>query len=357
MSDSVRLPAEWEAQAGVMLTWPHEESDWGDRLEQVEQVFTNIAAAITREETLLCICRDQRHRKRIEALLGAAGVNRSRLCFGFAPSNDTWARDHGPLTTLDGKGLPLLHDFRFDGWGGKFPAAKDDAITRRLHDQGCFGDTPLESHPLVLEGGAIETDGLGTLLATRSSVLDPARNPGWDEAQITALLGDALGLQRFLWLDHGEITGDDTDAHIDVLARFIDPHTIVHATAPSGDRDHPALTAMARQLGSFRDRSGRPYRLIPLPFPGIHWDEDGRRLPASYANFLITNRSVLLPVYGAAGDLEAQRILQDCFPARTIVPIDCRSLIRQNGSLHCLTMQFPQAMPLCNDNHQETAAP
>ncbi len=339
-----------------MLTWPHEQTDWAERLGQVEPVFAHIATAITRDEPLLCVCRDEPHRKRIERLLEAAGANPDRLRFGLSPSNDSWARDHGPLTTLDDDDRPLLHDFRFDGWGGKFPAALDDAVTRRLYRQGCFGDTPLRTHPLVLEGGAIETDGLGTLLATRSSILDPARNPTWDETRITALLGDTLGLERFLWLDHGEITGDDTDAHIDVLARFVDAHTIVHATAPPGDPDHPALTAMARQLATFDGRSGRPYQLVPLPFPGVHLDEDGRRLPASYANFLITNRSLLLPTYGLEADGEAVRALQRCFPGRKVIPVDCRPIIRQNGSLHCLTMQFPQAVPLCGNGNQEIAA-
>ncbi len=340
-----RLPAEWEPQAGVQLTWPHPDTDWADDLPAVEAVFLQIARTITADEPLLCVCRDLDHRRHVQDLLQQAGIAPSRLLWSLADSDDTWARDHGPLTTLN-DGRPLLHDFRFDGWGGKFAARRDDAITTVLHAQGCFGDTPLRRHGLVLEGGAIETDGRGTLLATRSSVLDPKRNPGLGQADIEALLREHLGLSRFLWLDHGALSGDDTDAHIDVLARFTDPHTIVHITAPPGDPDHAALAAMHAQLTTFRDAEGRPYRLIPLPFAGEHHDTDGRRLPASYANFLVTNRSVLLPVYGVAADTEAARRLAEAVPDRRIVPIDCRPLIRQNGSLHCLTMQYPQALPL-----------
>ncbi|WP_043109506.1 agmatine deiminase family protein [endosymbiont of unidentified scaly snail isolate Monju] len=342
-----RLPAEREPQAGVQLTWPHPGTDWADDLPAVEAVFLQIARAITADEPLLCVCRDLDHRQHVQGLLQQAGIAPARLLWSLADSDDTWARDHGPLTTLN-DGKPRLHDFRFDGWGGKFAARRDDAITAALHAQGCFADTPLRQHELVLEGGAIETDGRGTLLATRSSVLDPIRNPGLGQSDIEALLREHLGLSRFLWLDHGVLSGDDTDAHIDVLARFTDPHTIVHITAPPGDPDHAALAAMAAQLATFRDAEGRPYRLIPLPFAGEHHDADDRRLPASYANFLVTNRSVLLPVYGVPADAEAARLLAEVIPGRRIVPIDCRPVIRQNGSLHCLTMQYPQALPLCS---------
>ncbi|RMG36575.1 MAG: agmatine deiminase family protein [Gammaproteobacteria bacterium] len=355
MNHRIRLPAEWEPQSGVMLTWPHDWTDWADQLDRAEAVMVAIATAITRDERLVCVARDETHRRHIDQQLQMAGIPSGRVCWATAPSNDSWARDHGPLTTLDRNGKAELHDFRFDGWGRKFPADLDDTITAALHQQYAFDDSPLRTHRLVLEGGAVETDGAGTLLATRSSVLDPTRNPGWSTAEIEEYLRDNLGFDRLLWLDHGELTGDDTDAHIDVLARFADAQTIVHSTAPPGDADHASLTAMAGQLAGFRDRSGRPYRLIPLPFPGVHLDDGGRRLPASYANFLITNHSVLLPVYGVEADAEAIHILAACFPTRRVVPIDCRPIIRQNGSLHCLTMQFPQAVPLCRQDPLEIA--
>lgn len=350
---AIRLPAEWEPQSGVMLTWPHAGTDWSAQLESVYPVFAQIGAAISHREPLLNVCQDDRHSARVRDLLRAAGADASALRFGMAPGNDVWARDHGPLGVLDEQG-PVLHDFVFNGWGGKYASAADDAITRRIAARKVFGETRLRSHELVLEGGAIETDGTGTLLATRSSVIDENRNPGLDQQAIERSLGTLLGIDRFLWLDHGNISGDDTDGHVDTLARFCTPDTIVHATAPDGDADHPALAAMAAQLKDFRTADGTPYRLLPLPFPGVHVDPTGRRLPATYANFLVINGAVLLPVYGVAADREAEQVLRQAFPQRDIVPIDCRTIIRQNGSLHCLTMQFPAGITL--DNGQEKPA-
>jgi agmatine/peptidylarginine deiminase len=342
-----RLPAEWEPQAGVMLTWPHAGTDWSETLDQTLPVFAQIGKAIAEDEILLNICRDAAHETQVRQLLGDIGAQTRNLRFAQSPSNDTWARDHAAITTLS-DGEPILNDFVFDGWGKKYPASLDSAINRHIHRQGVFGSEQMVSHPLVLEGGAIETDGQGTLLATRSSVLDRVRNPELDAEEIEQLLREILGIKRFLWLDHGELSGDDTDAHIDILARFTDPHTIVYCAAPERDADHASLHAMYQQLRNFEDPAGRPYRLHALPFPGVLRDADGRRLSAGYANFLITNRSVLLPVFGVPADLQAEKLLADCFPGRRIVPIDCRAIIEQNGSLHCLTMQFPAAIPLNN---------
>jgi agmatine/peptidylarginine deiminase len=199
----------------------------------------------------------------------------------------------------------------------------------------------------VLEGGALETDGAGTLLATRSSVITDSRNPGLPQVEIESLLREVLGMQHFLWLDAGHLSGDDTDGHIDTLARFADPATILYATAAADDPDFPELERMRQQLEGLRDTAGRPFRLLPLPAPGVHRDQDGQRLPATYANFLIINGAVLLPTYGVPQDAAARRILAAAFPGREIVGIDCRPAIRQNGSLHCLTMQFPIEVPLC----------
>jgi agmatine/peptidylarginine deiminase len=212
-----------------------------------------------------------------------------------------------------------------------------------------------KAHDLVLEGGAIETDGQGTLLATRSSVLARTRNPSLDQAAVEEALRQTLGLSRFFWLDHGDISGDDTDGHIDTLARFSDPQTILYATAPEGNRDHDGLAAMENELRQLRTRDHQPYRLLALPFAGEHREQDGRRLPATYANFLIINGAVLLPTYGVPADRSAGAVLQQAFPGREIIPIDCREIIRQNGSLHCLTMQFPATVQL--HNGQEFVAP
>ena len=336
----VRLPAEWEPQSGVMITWPHEDTDWGDQLQGVLVVLARIGTAVSRYQRLLSVCRSRRHAETVADRLRGSGANTGNLIYHLADSNDSWARDHGPLTTLEYDG-PRLNDFVFNGWGGRFEADLDSAISQSLQAQQAFGNTRMLTRNLVLEGGAIETDGAGTLLATRSSLISERRNPGMDQRALEGVLSRWLGFERFLWLDYGHINGDDTDGHIDTLARFADPDTILHATAPPGDCDHTGLSALAGQLRTFRNRQGLPYRLVPLPFPGIHRDRHGRRLPASYANFLIINQAVLVPSYGVEQDREAQAIIQAAFPGRELVAVDCRPLIHQNGSLHCLTMQFP----------------
>ncbi|WP_078119923.1 agmatine deiminase family protein [Thiosocius teredinicola] len=341
----VRLPAEWEPQSGVMLTWPHAATDWADVLERVEPVFAQIGAAIAQRENLLCVCHDQDHAHRVTGLLTAAGADAANLRFAIAASDDTWARDHGALVTL-APGGAQVNDFVFNGWGGKFEATQDSAITALLYRLGVFQNCTHHERAFILEGGAIETDGAGTLLATRSSVISETRNAGLTQAEIEKRLSDWLGFERFLWLDHGDISGDDTDGHVDTLARFTDEETIVYATAPQGDADYAELAEMAEQLAAFRTRNGKPYHLLPLPFPGVHVDEDGRRLPATYANFLFINGAVLLPIYGVDADRQAIEVMREACPQHEIVPIDCRAIIEQNGSLHCLTMQFPTQITL-----------
>lgn len=340
-----RLPAEWEPQSAVMLTWPHEQTDWLPLLDRVYPVFADIGARIARRQPLLNVCASPEHAGHIRERLTALGAPPDHLLFAITLSDDTWARDHGPLTTLVDD-TPQLNDFVFNGWGGKFDGGNDDAITAQLVRHNVFGDTRCVRHDFVAEGGAIETDGAGTLLATRSSVITETRNPGMDQTAVEALLGEVLGFTRFLWLDHGDISGDDTDGHVDTLARFCDTTTIVYQTAPSDDQDGPGLAAMAEQLLAMRTRDGRPYRLIGLPFAGVHCDEHGRRLPATYANFLVINGAVLMPGYGVPQDDEAAAILASVFPERDVEIVDCREIIHQSGSLHCLTMQFPAAITL-----------
>lgn len=334
-----------------MLTWPHAGSDWSDRLDIVNPVFAEIGAQVSRRQQLVSVCRSPAHVAQVRDILLRQQADKQRLLFVIAPSDDTWARDHGPLTTLS-DGQPRVSDFVFNGWGGKFDGSRDTAITAALAAQGVFGGASVKQHDFVLEGGAIETDGAGTLLATRSTIATQTRNKGWDLAAIEDYLSRSLGFDRFLWLDHGDLSGDDTDGHIDTLARFADPETILYSTAPDGDDDSAGLAAMAGELTAMRTREGQPYRLIPLPFPGVHRD-NGRRLPAGYANFLIINDAVLLPTYGVDQDADAIDVLRGAFPGREVIGIDCREIIVQNGSLHCLTMQFPAALTL----HQPTETP
>ncbi len=337
----VRLPAEWEPQSAVMLTWPHAHGDWGTNLTAAERVFVDIARAVTAHEALLVGCGDAPHLEHVRSRLVEAGVDLGRVRLSLAPSNDAWARDHGPLTVLD-DGRARLLDFRFNGWGGKYAATLDDGITLTHHGHGVFGGTPLSRAPLVLEGGAVETDGRGTLLATRSAMLSASRNPGLSQAALESRLHQWLGVERFLWLEHGALEGDDTDGHIDTLARFCDPETIAYVRCDDpADPHYGPLQAMEEELRAFRTGAGAPYRLVALPWPAAKYDENGQRLPATYANFLIIDGAVLAPTYADPADQEALHTLQRCFPGRRIVGIDCGPLIRQHGSLHCVTMQLP----------------
>jgi len=335
------LLPEWAPQSGVLLTWPHDRTDWRDQLAEAEACFARITAELTRRTTVLVVGRDPAHAEHVRRTIAAAGGDPRRVRAYTAPSNDTWARDHGPLAVRRGGRLTLL-DFRFNGWGGKYPAELDDRITRALAAQGAFGATPLEAVDLVLEGGSVETDGQGTVLTTRSCLLSPGRNPGLAQKELEAALARWLGVRRVLWLEHGALEGDDTDGHVDTLARFCDAETIAfQACADPRDPQHAGLAELARELRALRRPDGRPYALVPLPLPAPVLDAEGGRLPAGYANFLITNGAVLVPGYNDAADGRARAALARCFADREVVTVDCRPLIREYGSLHCITMQLP----------------
>jgi agmatine/peptidylarginine deiminase len=351
-----RLPAEWEPQSAVMLTWPHAATDWADQLDLVEALYARLAALISHFEPVLVVCRDDALQERVRKRLADAETDPGRVLFALADSNDSWARDHGPVTVLE-RESPKLVDFRFNGWGGKFPAARDDAITATLAGGGWFGRTQLTDSSLVVEGGAIESNGGGTLMAVSRTLVDEHRNPGRGREQIEAELSRLLGSSRFLWLNHGQLSGDDTDGHIDTLARFCAPDTICFVRCEdASDPDYPELAAMARELAAFRMPDGRPYRLVPLPHPSPVRDPEGRRLPAGYANFLIINGAVLVPTYADPADQAAVARLQGLFPGRAVLPVDCRLLIRQGGSLHCITMQFPAQLRFASQPLDEAAS-
>lgn len=338
----VRLPAEWEHQDAVLLTWPHPESDWSGNLDEAEACFADIAATISRYQTVV-IASDRRCRDPLSRIQAARSEPRpERIRTLAVDSNDSWARDHGPITVYrDGRSVVL--DFRFNGWGGKYRHDLDDRIASGLAECGLFGPATFERVEFVLEGGAIDTDGDGTILTTTRCLLAPTRNGVLDRAQAEAVLRERLGARRVLWLENGAIPGDDTDGHIDTLARFAGPDTLVHQAAPAdSDGSHP-LRAMERELAGFRRPDGEAYERVPLPAPRPVRNEAGEELPATYANFLVINHAVLVPAYGDPADEEARRILAHLFPDRKAISIDCRPLIRQFGSLHCVTMQFPAA--------------
>lgn len=344
MRTAPRLPAEWEPQAGTLLVWPHPDTDWAPRLVDADRAFAAIAAAIARFQPVLIVTRDARHCRRVVECLGPDVAGSGRVGFATAPFDDTWIRDYGPLTVYRG-GVPSLLDFRFDGWGGKFDASRDDEVTARLHGNGAFGDIALEPTPFVLEGGALESDGAGTLLTTRECW--KARHPDLSRGELERRFRDWFGADRVLWLAEGRLEGDDTDAHVDTLARFAAPDLIAYqACEDESDPHFRPLRRMADELAAFATPDGGAYRLAPLPWPGEIRDADGRRLPATYANFLFVNGAVLVPTYDVPADDEALARLGAALPDRKVVGVPCRELIWQNGSLHCTTMQMPAGVNL-----------
>jgi len=332
------LPPEWAPQRAVMLTWPRIGGDFAQWFDAVEANFIAIATTIARFEPLHVNIGDDA--PRLVARLLAAGVPASRLNVYEVPNDDVWARDHGPITVFrDGK--PVHLDFQFNGWGGKFPAERDNALTRRLAELKAW-EAPVESIDFVLEGGGIEVDGMGSLLTTERCLLAPTRNPSLDRTGIEAVLKKKLGVERILWLKHGDLIGDDTDGHVDTIARFADPQTIIYQACEDPHDPHfEDFAALAAELAALRQPNGEPYRLVGLPLPAAIYDEDGRRLPAGYVNFLILNGAVLVPIYEDAADLAALERIRPCFPGREVIGIDCRPLIHQYGGLHCVTMQIP----------------
>ena len=342
MSDAPRLPAEWEPQAAVLLAWPHAGTDWEARLADVERSYTALVGAIARFEPVLLCVADAAVEQRARACLAGAGVDLARLHFLRLPYDDTWTRDTGPITLVGDR--PRLLDFHFTGWGGKFEAGRDDRLVEQLADSGLFAGAERQRIEFALEGGGIDVDGQGTLLTTWRCLHE--RHPLRSRAEIDRALMQALGQSRVLWLERGYIEGDDTDAHVDTLARFAAPDAIVYqACEDPGDPHHAELGAMATELASLRTRDGQPYRLFPLPWPQPVLDRGAsgeRRLAASYANFLIVNGAVLMPAYDDPADAAAAAVLARAFPDREIVQVPCRPLIWQNGSLHCVTMQLPE---------------
>jgi agmatine/peptidylarginine deiminase len=339
-----RFPAEWEPQSAVLIAWPHQDTDWGPRLAEVEETYVALVAAIARFQGVVICVADDDLQTYAEARLRSARIDMERVGFVVVEYDDTWLRDSGPITlkaTAQGDAPFVLLDFRFTGWGGKYEASRDDQLIEALVERGLFHhDARRTSINVALEGGGIETDGAGTLLTTWRCLHE--RHPQATREALTSTLADHLVQDRVLWLDHGYLEGDDTDAHIDTLARFAAEDAIVfQACDDASDGHYAELQAMAAEIAALRTKDGQPYRLFPLPWAEPIIDE-GRRLAASYANFLIVDGAVLMPAYGdAQADAQAQAVMAEAFPGREIVAIDCRPLIWQNGSLHCITMQLP----------------
>ena len=270
-------------------------------------------------------------------------ANREEVIIVGEPSNDTWARDHGFISLVDDQGGRRLLDFRFNGWGEKFPADLDNAINRRLYDEGKLKGEYIDCLDFVLEGGSIESDGKGTVFTTSCCLLAPHRNQPMTQEQIEERLKETLCAERIVWIDHGHLTGDDTDGHIDTLVRVCPDDTLLYVGCDDPeDEQYIDLRLMEEQLKTLRTLDGKPYKLVRLPMPRPIYDGEDR-LPATYANFLVVNGAVLCPTYDQPDlDAEALHLIGEAFPDREIVGIDCRSIIKQHGSLHCCTMQYPK---------------
>jgi agmatine/peptidylarginine deiminase len=334
----IRFPAEWEKQSAVLITWPHSSGDFNKHLEAIEETYSFIAKTITQYQSVIIVCHDDSHEQHVKSLL----ISDHNITYIQATINDTWVRDTVFLT-VENDGVPQLQNFRFNGWGNKYPHHEDNALNHKLLPHSPFKGVRHQDIDFILEGGSIESDGMGTLLTTRQCLLNPNRNKDLTQVGIEQQLSQHLGAKRVLWLDQDSLAGDDTDAHIDTLARFCSPTTIAYTDCDDvHDRHYRSLKHMETQLRAFRTHSGEPYELISLPLPKPIFDDEGHRLPANYANFLIINNAVMVPAYDDPADAVAAERLEDCFPGRRIILTPCRPLVHQYGSLHCMTMQFPE---------------
>ena len=327
------MPAEWEKQQCVLMSFPHEDTDWAEGgLNEALSVFIRIAQAIAYKEAVYIICKDK-------SKIASMFCSTRNMTFIEIPTNDTWIRDYGYISVKE-DGEKKLLDFTFDGWGGKFEASLDNSVNTILHQKGYMGTTPLEQIDFVLEGGSLESDGEGTLLTTTKCLCNPNRNGGLSKKELEEKLQIYLGAERILWLDHGYLSGDDTDAHIDTLARFVNKETIAYVKCDNTKDEHyETLQNMETQLQNFRTKEGKPYTLIPLPMTDAIYNDKQERLPATYANFLICNDALIYPSYGDKNDTIVHEIFKELFPNKEIIPIHCLKLIEQGGSLHCSTMQ------------------
>jgi agmatine/peptidylarginine deiminase len=337
------LLPEWAEQDAVMLTWPHIDTDWSEILDKVEPVYISLCQQISQVEDVVIVAHNNELKQHITTLLIEHDVDLAKVHFVVTPCNDTWARDHGPITTANADGKLSIKDFTFTGWGNKFAAELDNQINKQLVSELASAENDYDVVDLVLEGGGIEINESATLLTTSECLLNENRNANLSKQQVEAILKDKLGAKDFLWVDHGYLAGDDTDSHIDTLVRFAPNNTLVYVSCDDENDEHfDALSKMAEQLHTFKTPEGAAYNLIPLPWPKAIFDDDGYRLPATYANYLIINKTVLVPVYNDQKDAEALKQIQLAYPEHTVIGIDCVPIIHQFGSLHCITMQLPK---------------
>jgi agmatine/peptidylarginine deiminase len=325
------MPAEWELQDAIQITWPSNTTDWNDNIMESEKCFLQISQLISKYQKLIIIHANSRNPKE---LFNAKELR--NIIFIEADYNDTWSRDYAPISIIE-NGIPKLKNFNFNGWGNKFESTLDNELNQTLLKYRIYKN--LSDIDFILEGGSIDSNGDGVILTTKKCLLNSNRNSTYSFSQIDTLIKKELHAKKILWLEEGEIIGDDTDAHIDMLARFINENSILYVK--SFDESNPnfgSLNKMELELKQFTNLRGESFNLIPIPLPSI--TEGGIYLPATYANFLITNKQVLLPIYNCPEDGEVIKQFKTLFPDKDIEPVFCGEIIKQNGSIHCLTMQL-----------------
>ena len=336
-----RMPAEWELHSGTWLTWPHNIETWpGQDIKQVEAEFQNIIYHLAIDEPVHILVNDQKMERSVETKLRKQGVNMVNIVLHDIPTNDSWIRDYGPNFIVKNNGKVAINDWGFDSWGRKYKWELDDLAGTVIAEESKLYHFKPE---IVLEGGAIDVNGLGTCMTTESCILNPNRNEGITRGEMEIYFNNYLGVSKILWLN-GAVEGDDTDGHIDNLARFVNPNTIVCAIEEDEfDTNYSLLKNNYNYLKNTTDQNCNPLEIIPIPMPGYVGNRENR-LPASYANFYIANKSVLVPVYNHRNDKRALKILESLFPGRKIIPIPCKTLIWGLGGVHCLTQQQPAGL-------------
>ena len=333
-----RMPAEWEPHAGTWLTWPRREGiSFPDLYDRIPPILAAMVRALAEDEGVFINVWDATMEAEVRSVLTQHDALNDRVEFHHHPAYEPWCRDHGPVFVVNTSQRAVLN-WGYNAWGEKYPPYDlDNAVPEHI---ASVRGLPCFTPDMILEGGSIEVNGQGTLITTESCLLNPNRNPALDRAAIEQRLSDYLGVRKVLWLGEG-ITGDDTDGHVDDLTRFVDAQTVVTAVEPDSQHpNHPPLQVNLQRLQAMCTQDGNSLRVIELPMPEPVLDQ-GERLPASYANFYIGNRTVLMPAFGQSRDADAQAILQQCFPSRRVLPLDSTNLIRGLGSFHCLTQQEP----------------
>jgi agmatine deiminase len=335
-----RFPAEWEPQTATWLSWAHKLESWPEKFAPVPHIYTNIVKTIARFQHVNINVKDDEMFDDVTSRLTRAGVPKERFTLYRIPTNDAWCRDHGPAFVVNpnAKDKLAIVDWGYNAWGGKYPPFDlDDVVPTKIAEHYKI---PVFQPGIVMEGGSIEVNGKGCLLTTKACLLNKNRNPDLNQEQIETYLKEYYGQEKILWLNDG-IVGDDTDGHIDDLSRFVNPTTIVTCVEEDPNDDNfEILQENLKMIRTLTDQNNKTFTIVELPMPGVV-EFDGQRLPASYANFLIGNGFVIVPVFNHPNDLNALNIIQSQFPDRTVIGIDCVDLVWGLGTLHCISQQEP----------------